>query len=270
MKSVEEELRLEELDLFNWPNVEGKRVLCVGLGGGSDVITAYAVSTLLNPGPRGQMAYGNTKGRAERDLIQIARQIYRVQGEPVPPSEMKARHNTTGIDRTIPRGPLGTPLVFVLPKQDRVAQETLCEEIKALGFDLIIGVDTGGDAMEIPRRRRKRRGRDQRMLRVVRETGAPCLLVVVGLGADGQADAGKLYQAFTEQRRRSIDCGRFELDRILEEYRKLSPYLPARRTPNIILRAAESTEDECVVHRDARPRSYPRSWLVMGLAFSLQ
>ena len=56
----------------------------LGLGGGCDIISAYAVSRLLPAALLGEAAYGNTKKREEKALVPISAHIFRVpDGPPV-------------------------------------------------------------------------------------------------------------------------------------------------------------------------------------------
>src|SRR5207247_316759 len=108
-----------------------------------------------------------------------------------------------------------------------------------LNFDRIIGVDTGGDSIA-SKRGRGRRGRDQRMLRVLRETGLPLLHVVVAPGSDGEATYNDLHTVFQEQMAAGRYQGCFSLDPVLPVLRSLSVSLGPTRTPRIILAAADN------------------------------
>lgn len=216
---------------YRWPDLAGKKVLVLGLGGGADVVTAYAVARELPVGPDGVAAYANSKTRQAEDPIA----------------------------RLLPPGPLGSPRVLVL-------DDDALPALKAEGFDLLVGVDTGGDVLAD--RARKKRGRDVRALELLQQVGPPVLLVVVGLGSDGQSKEEVLAAALEAERAAGRLLGALDMTRILEVYRAHAAGLAPHRTPNVILSALDGPEDERVlVPRSARPH-IPRGWLRSSFVFT--
>ncbi len=212
---------------YRWPELTGKRALVVGLGGGADVVTAFAIASELGP----QAAYGNAKTRPGEDPVA----------------------------RLLPRGPLGSPRVHVLG-------EPLVAELVAEGFDLLVGVDTGGDVLVD--RARRRPGRDVRALELLQRVGPPVLLVVVGLGSDGQSGRAALEGALEAERAAGRLLGALDPTRLHAVYRTFAGGLGPTRTPNVILSALEGPEDETlVVPRGSRP-AIPKGWLRSALVFA--
>jgi hypothetical protein len=253
---------------FVFPGVADQRVLVLGLGGGCDVITAFAVSRLLDFEKARAVIYANTKTSGVGRADAVTEHIRRVPGPQREPSRRKEGHGTTRIDQTVPRGPEGCPWIFLLD-HDR-AEADLVGEVCSLGFDLVFGVDTGGDS--IVARRSKMAGRDQRMLRVLRRTGLPLLHVVVAPGSDGESDAADLDRAFTAALAQGRYRGSFALDPVLPILRSLGEGLNPRRTPQIILAAVEEGLEtrgngRVVVPRGRRP-VVPRDWLTRGFVFT--
>src|SRR5947209_1735917 len=159
---------------FTFPDVTGRRVLVAGL---------------FPPG--GVVAYGNTKERFEDDLEAAGPGIFRFPAGMDRPTSLAGRtHGTTAIDRALPPGPEGCPFVFVLKRDE----EGLARAVAGLGFDPLVGVDTGGDSLAVTASSGPD-GRDQRMLRVLRRTGLPVLHVVAAPGSDGEAPFEDLRQA---------------------------------------------------------------------------
>jgi hypothetical protein len=98
--------------------------------------------------------------------------------------------------------------------QDEVAERELPEEIRSLGFDVLVGVDTGGDSIA-HKGGKGHRGRDQRMLRVLGQAGLSVLHVVVAPGSDGESASEDLEAAFACHAAAGRFAGCFSLDPIL-------------------------------------------------------
>jgi hypothetical protein len=248
---------------FSFPAITGKRVLVLGLGGGCDILLAHAIAGLL-PGGARSLVYANTKKHDDGSLEMLSPHIARLRA---PSSSGKGRtHGTTRIDQSVPQGDEGCPWIFLLPEDD---PEELTQELRTLAFDLLIGVDTGGDAI-VDRAGSGDGGRDKRMFRVLQTVGNP-LLVIAAPCSDGDATAEDVHRAF----RRQADAGRyrgcFSLEPTFGSLRSLSQGLTPGRTPRIILSAADGllqqTEDgRVVVPRGIRP-AVPRIWLSHAFVF---
>jgi len=83
------------------------------------------------------------------------------------------------IARSIPRGSDGCPYIFILPqKDDEEGLTSLVEEIRRLEFEVIVGVDAGGDSLTGGCDKDQR---DEEMLRVLQRVGVPCYHLVVSI-----------------------------------------------------------------------------------------
>jgi hypothetical protein len=252
---------------FHFPEVAGRRVLVLGLGGGCDVISASTLARLL-PAGAAAVVYGNTKKTVDRRLEAVTAHVYRFPAD-LPPAPPHGRtHGTTRIDQSVPRGAEGCPFIFVLAGDD--AEERLVEEIRSLQFNLLFGVDTGGDSLSAEAAC-SGSGRDRRMLRVLRRTGLPLYHVVVAPGSDGERTGDDLRAALRAQVRRGCYRGCFALEPVLEEMRELSAALTPGRTPRIILSAAagelKGDGNVVAVPRGRKP-VVPRAWLLHGFVFA--
>lgn len=253
---------------FHFPDVAGRKALVLGLGGGCDVITAYAFSRLLPGGELADVFYGNTKTADAGATLPVTPHVLRVSGPMVESAHRVHRRGKAWIDHAIPRAANGSPLIFML--DDQTAEQELAGQIQSLGFDLLIGIDTGGDSIAT-KRGRGHLGRDQRMVAVLLRTGLPLLHVVVAPGSDGEASEAKLRAAIHQR----IDGGRylgsFALDGLLPVYQVFREALGETRTPRIILAAFEDRltrrGDRVVVPRGRKP-AVPRSWLTTGFVFA--
>lgn len=240
---------------FEWPDVRDLRTLVVGIGGGSDAIVAFAIARMLDSGPTGAVAYANAKHDLDEDLIEISPRIGRL------PDDAPIRGRTK-IERRLPRGPLGSPLILALGRDDD--DGGLLTGLSAFEPDRVIAVDTGGDALDA--RPRAARGRDRRMLATLRRLGVPTLLVVVAPGADGQMSSSALETACAAEHDAGRFRGGFSLEPLLSTLREHGRALGGARTPNIIACAFDDPTDPVEIPRGCRPR-IPRRWLMSGLVF---
>lgn len=253
---------------FTFPDVAARHVFVLGLGGGCDVSTAYAVSRLLPPGAA-RVVYGNTKtdnvGPAER----LTPHVVRVASPPPEPGRKPTGCGSAAIDHSVPRDAHGSPWIVLLGRDHDA--DALATEIASLGFDLVIGVDAGGDSI-VPKRGRGLPGRDQRMLAVLLRTGVPVLHVVVAPGCDGESTASGLRDALAARLDAGTYRGCFPLEPLLPVLREQSRGLSESRTPRIVLAAAEGRLDRTpdgrvIVPRGCRP-AVPASWLSHAVVFA--
>ncbi|GIW92454.1 MAG: hypothetical protein KatS3mg110_0495 [Pirellulaceae bacterium] len=256
---------------FEFPDCRSKKVLVLGLGGGCDIILAYAISTIVAKTQPERVIYANTKIIHDiSHLPEVTTYIRRVSHERKVLSGPGRRrtHGTTRIDESVPRGDEGCPWIFLL-SDDRADQE-LVKDIVNLDFDLLVGIDTGGDSL-VEVRSSFDNQRDRRMLRVLFLTGLPVLHVIVAPGSDGEASFEELQRAFAEQCAKGRFQGTFDLEELLPVLRTLSEPLSEDRTPRIILAAAEDRlpragQEMVVVPRGCHP-TVPRAWLTRAFVF---
>lgn len=252
---------------FGFPVVAGKSVFVLGLGGGCDVITAYAVSALLDSSAA-RVVYGNTKTGNVGPVAEVTPHVVRV-ASPAPEPGRKVRGcGKAALDHAMPRDAHGSPWIVRL--EGEAAERALVGEVRSLGFDLILGVDAGGDSIA-SRGGRGRLERDQRMLDVLRQAGTPVLHVVVAPGCDGESTVEDLYFTLRNLLAAGRYRGCFALDPILPVMRSLSGGLNETRTPRIILRAADGQlahtgDGRLVVPRGCNP-VVPAEWLTHAFVF---
>lgn len=243
----------------------GPRVLVLGLGGGSDILLAYSLSQVLFPGSQFTVFWGNTKKKLqENDLEPLTTHIYRLPGTEQEDGELKKdAHGSTAIDRRVPRGPEGTPWIFLVPHE----RNGLGPDLRALDIDLVVGVDTGGDVLT------DLKGRDARMHRRVERCGIPAYLAIVGPGCDGESTYADLARSLSDAELVSRYRGALPVAALLPFLDPLSQRigLEPDRTPRILSSVArgELIPDErgfITVPRKLRP-AVPRSWLETVLFF---
>jgi hypothetical protein len=245
---------------FSWPSVNGKRVLVVGIGGGSDVVAATALADRLQSAGAAEVIYGNAKRHAAAGMTMRSRFIGELPPTVVPLTPDSVLKGTCAIDAAMPRGAQGSPLIFLTPTSSDTAEFTA--ELAALNADLVVAVDTGGDVLM-----GAAGGRDWRMLQGLRGLGVPLLLAVVGPCSDGELSFTELRQNVVDAAGRGVYLGTSALNDVMPRYRELSAGLPPYRTPQIVLDALLSPADSLIaVPRGNWPR-VPAGWLRTVLWF---
>lgn len=254
---------------FDWNRIRGQRVLVLGIGGGCDIVTAHALSTLVPREPGCKVFLGNTKGnrRFQTGLIRESDHVFRLPppGTRVEAQETGWQFGTAKIDLAVPRGDDGITYMFQAPKKSDEAEQ-LVMEIRRLGLDFIVAVDTGGDVLKPVG---DKPGRDQRMWRIVQRTGIPALLAVVAPGVDGETPWEEMRALLQARARDDTVLGVVSLAPLMPVFVRMQGSYGKNRTPNLILRA---WRDELPGHRPgwvtiprhARPE-YPREWLCFAV-----
>ena len=115
---------------FDLLTLADRKVLVLGLGGGSDIISAYIVAKLIRLRAKAKsIIYGNTKTRNNGTLEMITEHIGRLPKEQSQADPGGRILGTYRIDQTLPRGDEGCPWIFIL--SDEQADQILPGEIKA-------------------------------------------------------------------------------------------------------------------------------------------
>lgn len=252
-----------------WPCFAGRRILIIGVGGGCDILVAYALATLFRAHAAAEVVYATTKSEVLPGVQRVSAHVYRL-------SDRTKRSSGAGlgaalrIEDLVPRGDRDCPLIFHIPRGPEHSE--LVAEIRLLGFDGVISVDTGGDSL-IESALSGPDGRDKRMLRVLRATGLPLIHVVVAPGSDGEATADEIAACFRELRTQQCYRGCFDLRPLVPLLGELAARLTPERTPNIIAAAAAQgcadPGDVVEIPRGLHPL-IPCEWLLRGFALAWQ
>jgi hypothetical protein len=252
---------------FVFPDVTEIKVLCLGLGGGCDAITAYAFSRLFADVAE-DVVYGNTKTADVGAVEPVTEHVLRVSGPLLDTTRKVLGRGQCWIDHSVPRAANGSPWIVLL---NETGEQQLAGELLSLGFDLLVGIDAGGDSLA-RKGGRGRMGRDQRMLAVLQRTGLPLLHVVVAPGCDGEASYEDLRAVIDEQVADGRYRGCFALEEMLPIFRAFRGSLGPTRTPQIILAAAEgrlqSPRSGWVSVPRGREPVVPLWWLKTGFVFA--
>ncbi|MFO8017618.1 MAG: DUF1152 domain-containing protein [Promethearchaeia archaeon] len=246
------------------------KILILGLGGGCDIISAYSAQFLFDFLEDTEIIYGNTKRGFDNDLEPITPHICKLPPKQIdlgkrPISSMR----NTWIDRSIPRGYGGCPYIFRCKKRN---SEQLTRDIESLGFDLVIGVDAGGDAI-IEGAISGSRGRDKEMVKILTQTEMPFMILILGPGCDGESNESQILHSFTVQEKNGKYLGFCSLEPLIPHFEKRASKLGRSRTPNIIKQAFHgelplSEDRKMIISRGIYPH-ISKAWLIHGFAFGL-
>jgi len=276
-----------------------RRILCIGMGGGCDIFTAYSICLRLNTlfGEKYEILYANTKSAKflKTDLEgheRITEGLWKL-----PPKQIvlekgsdKSCYGTSKLSQSVPRHPNGSPYILVLPSASknpaiatRENEEGMINAFKTLKADLIIGVDTGGDCITggMDWKDSVELARDVQMQNAIVKSGIPHLVFAFGPGCDGESSVKTMNEAVGRLEKQGCFLGAFPLSDYLPLVRRLTKNLNPMRTPNICysammgeipsengLRVVEGLEYLKLV-RPFSTRWIPRTWLRHGIAFDL-
>lgn len=270
-----------------------KRILVLGMGGGCDVFAAYALARLITHlQGNSTVLFGNTKviGKKQHALLwftQLSDCLWSAPEEVVPIVSNNT-HGTCDLELGCPRGPEGSPLVFVLPGRSKDLQQhtaenvdTIVPAIASLHVDLVIGVDCGGDSISggVDWQGCPGKGRDMQMLNCLRVCGISFLHVVLGPGCDGETEEPRMRACCAQLSAQGSLRGVFQVEPLLADMVGCCTALAPSRTPNLMLRAQSDalpsvqapdnkSGDSVCITRGRRNTRIPREWLKHDLAIN--
>ncbi|ETO25014.1 hypothetical protein RFI_12132 [Reticulomyxa filosa] len=312
--NTEEELTkllTDEKNKFEWsshvPWKQYKSVLVIGMGGGCDVFSAYAMKNILSSSfPSIKFFFGNCIGL--RDLSKhkkLTECLYQVQVH----SEISPNENyytTTILEESLYKNPNsdskeddkerffeGPYLLLVKHKKlnakedklstiEKVTAENtkgLLEAWSHLKVDLIISIDNGGDSLTggIDYVEHVELGRDKQVKYALEsQTNIDYLYVVMGPGCDGESEKSSLSKGLLDNIQSFL--GYFMLtESLVSQLRSCAKFLPPQRTPNIIFDAYNKfqnqdkktilLDDLIQIDRGVKP-FIPLRWLISAWVFS--
>ena len=259
---------------YTFPNLNGKRVLSVGIGGGSDCISAYALAAWLRENnPDADVMYAScVKHPKQFSGFQETREGVFKRSQEL----MDGRIATINIMLGLPRDKFGSPFALHMPDNDARRPEIMQNMISVIEPDIIFAIDTGGDGLTGGAKEKDKENGDRKSLRALRKCGASFVFLVFGPGCDGESTIEEMEKAIRRENESNAFLGGFDLREILEV---MSPHEPSVRedgtpnTPNVMMDAKREIDKDpaCasflhLVRRHKNPR-IPRRWLTSGAAF---
>lgn len=268
---------------YAFPDINGKRALVMGIGGGSDATGAYSLAAFLQENnPRATIIYANCSGtipgefpgfeRAGKNMLRR-----RAGAKPDATTSDTLSSTTIALMRRLPITEGGCPFLVIVPKNadDDARRGAMQDALNQLQPQVIFAIDSGSDALTGGMKGENGDGFDRKGLRALKQCGAPFTFLAFGPGCDGESTVNEIRNAI--KRERDSLLGQFDMEDILV---KMLPYKPPLRkdgtpnTPNVMLDARsqiKKTPGDAFfpykVERHKRP-DIPARWLVTGLAFN--
>jgi len=234
----------------NHPSTDFYNILVVGIGGGSDVLSAYTIAMALfnrfeQMGVKSQIAYANTKRGSPdlKDAIPLSPQnsicvLKNPQIVPLTSETKKGKPKPVEIEESLPRNQFGSyaPLLFYLEDMKKIQNyeqylQSFRSFIEKQQFDLIIGVDNGGDSLA-KGKAIDPDDRDRQMLELLKGVqGTKLIHMVVAPTIDGETPPSEMVKILTEKPPNFYLNSEF----LLDQYSVLAQNLAANKTPNLII-----------------------------------
>mmetsp|Transcript_48273 Transcript_48273/g.151723 ORF Transcript_48273/g.151723 Transcript_48273/m.151723 type:complete len:328 (+) Transcript_48273:65-1048(+) len=271
----------------------GRRALVLGMGGGCDVIAALALARAWEQvaGPGATVLYAtciSPRPLAE-DNDRVAEHLWRCRPERRPLQRGEEGYGGTLIEQSLPRGPDGSPYMFVVPRDGKnggsveaaTAENSaaLAGSLEALRVETVLAVDLGGDSLTggIDFATHVELGRDRQVLHALRASGLPFVHLVLGPGCDGESSEEAMRAAIRTADERGELLGVLPLDGVISFMSEHSGMLSPSRTPNILKAAldhlaagpvvsADAPDAHCQISRHGNSQAIPWSWLTVALA----
>ena len=222
---------------------------------------------------------------------QLAPNLYAVPPDLVPLKPGQEAYGTTLLEQSVPRGPEGSPLLFVVPHggvrggdqvtEDDVARLTAAnsaavhEALRALRVSEVLAVDCGGDVLTggLDFATHVELGRDRQVLRALQTSGVPFTTLVLGPGCDAESSVAVMTEAVRGLADKDQLLGVMPLDEVATVAASFCTTLSDSRTPNLIHAAVVRQRDApgegglCAITRHGNTQRIPWSWLRLGVAF---
>jgi hypothetical protein len=261
---------------YSFPeNIKGN-FLIVGIGGGSDIVGAFATGKLLkqlNPKASIHIGVAVTPKKNYDGFTLLSSNLYQANSDKIE-NESDLHHTLSLVKQIISLDNQFLPYIFVRQKNNEATnlvdhRKAVYNSIKSsLDFlkpDYILALDSGGDSLTGGVSDNVEMEFDRTGVRALQKYGKPFDFVVFGPGCDGESTQQMILSSM--QREIEIYKGAFNLKELTTIWKPISTkFLPSHRTPNIILSAFDNSEEVVRVPRHREPL-IPSEWLKVGIVF---
>lgn len=257
-----------------------QNTLVVGIGGGSDVVGAFGIASILKSKSSEiivEYALCVSKKDNYSGFEQINHFLHKRTEKGIDNTE-KISHSLilvskmSEFDKYLPN-----PYLISRPKPSIENQKEITSAISSALSEIkpknIIAVDLGGDSLTCGMDGNEL-GFDRTGIIALQEIGIPFTYIVLGLGCDGESTKEMLQNAIAREVEQGSVLGSFRMNKIIEQMLPVSKNLLAKdRTPNIITNAYSEIQNDnkksfelSKINRHRKPL-IPNEWLITGIAF---
>lgn len=251
-------------------------LLIIGIGGGSDVVGAYALGKFLkenNPSATINIAVAVSPKSDYDGFDNLQENLYQVNSDKV--ADLSKLHHTLQLIKEIYNFDKSfSPYLLVRPKyredtdisiHKKDVAEVIGKSLNFLNPDFIIATDNGGDSLTGGMSDNVEKEFDRTGIRALQKFGRPFEYIVFGAGCDGESTKEMILASIGHEKHSFK--GAFSIIEIAELWRSISErFLPKDRTPNIILSALNLSNQEIEIPRHRKPL-IPVEWLKVGVVF---
>lgn len=277
----------ENTEKYNFPTMGNKKVLVVGIGGGSDVVGAFGIARFLqesNPNAKISYAVSVSPKTNYEGFEKLSDWLYKRKNHNKLEIADELHHTLSLVVKMQEFDKNEQPLLIVRPKykekltvKEHQEQVTIVfkETLNILNTDVIIAVDGGGDSLTGGVSDNVETEFDRTGVRALQEFGKPFTYIVIGPGCDGESTIEMLKGAVKHENENNSFLGHFDLSPFIEKWEKLSSkLLKDDRTPNIMRLANNEIKNNPkiinelqAIERHRKPK-IPLKWLITGLVFN--
>lgn len=269
---------------FKISEIKGNNIFILGIGGGSDVVGAYGLASLIKKlNPKSIVNFGLCVSRKENYLgfRKINNSLYQRDNSQ---SGIKNSHTSLRLIQEMADFDNYLPDPFIiprLPKYDKISNEygltdfyqklqtDFSVALNHINPDVLIAIDMGGDSLTCGIE--DENSFDRSGLRALKRIGKPFIYAVFGVGCDGESTMEMIVNSLEKEYEANSLLGEFDLSDIIELTRIMSKsILKDDRTPNIIADAISSyynLGDRFITIPRHRKPQIPLSWITKGIAF---
>jgi len=193
------------------------KIFVLGIGGGNDVVGAYAIAKLLRNSGK-DVLYGSCLSKKKPNFIgfkEEAEGLYLYD----PNEKQENEHHSLRVIQRLRKHDTELPPPYVLIADDGRTERITDAALTRFKGYTIITIDNGGDSITGGNEGEK--GFDRRNVDALKEKGIQFIHIILGLGCDGESDEEMISKMFAEQTESIL--GVFEMDKVASIIKPMLP-----------------------------------------------
>lgn len=268
--------------------MDKQKALFIGIGGGSDVIGAYAIASILqSQNSSAKISYGLCVSAKNKysGFDKLSKHLFQRSSDiPEDIDELSTSLSLVIKMKEYERN-ISQPYLLVRPPKyekvkpevshteyEKMVREAFQDALNIIEPDIIFAIDMGGDSLTCGEE--DEYGFDRTGLRALQQLNKSFIYIVLGPGCDGESTIEMIRTAIKHQAYAGSLLGEFDLNQEIEFMSPISrALLDPKRTPNIIADAkaqldkfSKNTTSMITIPRHRQP-NIPLNWLIKGIVF---